>query len=109
MAIFEMYSVGAGHYSAALAADLWAREAVEVTLHANGSGIKVAGDSDEIPQAVVVPSRFLAGAWYEFCRETGFDSRAVWFSDAQEKEEGFAVLSCRGRNRINRETGTAAA
>lgn len=118
MAFFLMRDVGVSKFSARLATNLWANRALQVSIET--SGIKIAQDGDLIPVNPIVPAKYPAAAWHEFCREVGFDARAVWFSDVREyyvegrrKEfffsafAGSAGLDIRGHAAISRDTGTA--
>lgn len=107
MVFIEMRRVGADRMSARLAADLWANRAQKIVLEVKDpSGIIFQPKTgDDRP---VLPARFFAAAWHEFCRSRGIDPRGVWFSDGvPDPAEGF--FSVRGRNRINPATGAACA
>lgn len=87
--------------------DYFGQRAVRVTFET--SNIKVAGDEDEIPLVPHVPARFFLGAWKNFCREfyPALENADIIFSDGVGDKKVGVEYEMRGRNRINRGTGTA--
>lgn len=87
--------------------DYFEEKAVKIVFET--SNVKVAGDEDEIPLTPHVPAKFFHGAWKNFCRQfcPVLENAETFFSDGVGDKKVGLEYDLRGRNCINRGTGTA--